>query len=64
MYRYLLFTYSNFYPTGGIEDCIFKSNSLDEIKKFIKENRVHVYHDNIYAFDINNDKTIDLREEL
>lgn len=64
MYRYLLFTYPGYYPTGGMEDCILKSNSFDEIKQFIKENRVHVFHDNLYVYDIKENKEIDLRGDL
>jgi len=60
VYRYLLFTYPDYYPAGGMEDCIFKTNKLDEVKPFIKENRLHISDDNLYIYDVKKDKRIDL----
>lgn len=37
MYRYYLFFYSDYYPCGGMEDCVFKTNSFDDIEKFIHD---------------------------
>ena len=37
MYRYLLFYYDHYYPSGGMEDCILKSNNYAEIEQTVKE---------------------------
>ena len=37
MYRYLVFAYLDYYPRGGMEDCIYKSNDLDNVKDFVRE---------------------------
>ena len=37
MYRYLVFAYLDYYPRGGMEDCIYKSNDLDHVKDFVRE---------------------------
>ena len=38
MYRYFLFFYQNYYPCGGMEDCVLKTNNFDELEQFIHEN--------------------------
>ena len=38
MYRYLLFFYYDYYPCGGMKDCVLKTNNFDELEKFIHEN--------------------------
>ena len=38
MYRYYLFFYFDYYPHGGMEDCVLKTNNLDDIEKFIHDN--------------------------
>lgn len=42
MYRYLLFFYQYYYPRGGMEDCVLKTNDYDELVLFINE---HYYKD-------------------
>ena len=37
MYRYLLFFYQDYYPLGGMEDCVLKTNDYDELVPFINE---------------------------
>ena len=37
MYRYLLFFYQDYYPCGGMEDCVFKTNNYDDLVPFINE---------------------------
>lgn len=37
MYRYLLFFYQDYYPRGGMEDCVLKTNDYDELVPFINE---------------------------
>jgi len=43
MYRYLLFGYDQYYPLGGMEDCLLKTNKREEITKKIKETDFHYY---------------------
>lgn len=38
MYRYLLFKHYDYYPYGGMNDCVFKSNDLWELTDFVKRN--------------------------
>lgn len=45
MYRYLLFTYSENYPAGGMDDCVLKTNDLEELAK-------HIAKDNSQYMDI------------
>ena len=44
MYRYFLFFYYDYYPHGGMEDCVLKTNNFDDLEKFIHEN----YEDDWY----------------
>lgn len=44
MYRYLLFFYQYYYPRGGMEDCVLKTNDYDELVPFIHEH----YYKNWY----------------
>lgn len=37
MYRYYLFFYQDFYPRGGMEDCVLKTNNYDDLVPFINE---------------------------
>lgn len=60
IYRFLLFTYSDYYPSGGMDDCIFKTNNIDTIEKFINDDKEYTYRDNLYVYDIKEDKTIHL----
>jgi hypothetical protein len=33
MYRYLVFAYDRYYPSGGMSDCELKSNDIDEVNE-------------------------------
>lgn len=58
MYRYLLFSYYDCYPSGGMNDCIFKTNNFDELILFINNNcDIHIFV-NIYCYDIVENKII------
>lgn len=37
MYRYLLFYYDDYYPQGGMEDCVFKTNNYVDLEQFIHQ---------------------------
>ena len=37
MYRYLLFFYQDYYPYGGMEDCVLKTNNYDDLVPYINE---------------------------
>ena len=43
MYRYLLFFYYDYYPSGGMEDCELKTNNFDDLEKYINENLLNEY---------------------
>ena len=38
MFRYLLFLYNAQSPTGGMDDCIFKTDDIHFIEQFIYDN--------------------------
>lgn len=44
MYRYLLFFYNDYYPLGGMEDCVLKTNNFNDLEQLIHEN----YEDDWY----------------
>lgn len=61
--RYLLFAGINYYPSGGLNDAIFCSDSIEDIKSTISENNTRYYNIFIsnrkllsrpYNFDNNN----------
>lgn len=33
MYRFLLFSYSDYYPSGGLEDLVLQFNTIEELKE-------------------------------
>ena len=37
MYRYFLFFYQYYYPHGGMEDCVLKTNNYDDLVPYINE---------------------------
>lgn len=36
--RYMVFRICQYYPAGGLGDCIFSSDDLEEAKKYLDEN--------------------------
>lgn len=38
MYRYLLFYYDHYYPHGGMNDCVLKTNNFVDIEQYIHDN--------------------------
>ena len=59
MYRYLLFYYQDYYPRGGMEDCVLKTNGLDDLEKYVNENLIdeYWYQCTISYYDTVEDKT-------
>lgn len=54
MYRFLLFTYGDYYPCGGMRDLEFKFNNFSELV----ENKDDLYlSDYIEIYDIEKDET-------
>lgn len=51
MYRYLLFHCYHYYPSGGMEDCEFKTNDFDELVPFINEHYNDTLLDCIHYYD-------------
>ena len=37
MNKYLLFSYLCYYPTGGMADCIYVADSIEELNDYAKE---------------------------
>lgn len=85
MYKYLLFAFDDYYPSGGMDDCIYKFNNLDELKGYIYDisnaylqrkdwtdeeklnyqlNDFFVALDNLYVYDIADDKYYDYKNDL
>lgn len=58
MYRYLLFHCPYYYPSGGMKDCIFKTNNRDELRPFINKNLTEPYLNSIHYYDTVEDKII------
>ena len=56
MYRYLLFHCYNYYPSGGMRDCEFKTNNFDELVPFINEHYNDTLMDHIHCYDVVEDK--------
>lgn len=57
MYRYFLFYCPHYYPSGGMEDCVLKTNNLDELVPFINENyNDDPYYATIHYYDAVEDK--------
>ena len=53
MEKYLLFAYMDYYPCGGMEDCVFVASCIEELNSFIpqylKEHRWCT--DNMHYYD-------------
>lgn len=59
MYRYFLFFYDTYYPSGGMEDCVLKTNNFDDLEQFIHENYEDDYYmSTISYYDVAEDKTM------
>ena len=58
MYRYLLFYYPEYYPSGGMEDCVFKTNSINDLEKYVNEDLIdeYWYQSTISYYDIVEDQ--------
>lgn len=50
MYRYLLFYYDDYYPRGGMEDCVLTTNNFDDLEKFIHNNYEYDWYQGSIAY--------------
>ena len=58
MYRYFLFYCPYYYPSGGMKDCVLKTNNVDELVPFINENYGdEPYLNSFHYYDAVEDKT-------
>lgn len=64
MYRYLLFHCYNYYPSGGILDCVLKTNNFDELVPFINEHYNDTLMDHIHYYDTVEDKCMHAKMEM
>ena len=65
MYRYFLFCCEDYYPSGGMEDCVLKTNDLNEMARYIDENYSDDIHISLHYYDIVEDKIMyALRDEF
>lgn len=63
MYRYLLFSYSTNDALGGMEDCICKFNTLEEVKE--QNNRGYLYFGcDIQLYDCKTGNYIYIEEDI
>lgn len=58
MYRYYLFFYQDFYPHGGMEDCVLKTNSFDDLNQFIQNYDDDYFRGTIAYYDVAEDKYV------
>lgn len=59
MIRYLIFSISDYYPAGGMDDCIYKTDDLQKAKEKLKEAKQEGGHDELYIYDIQTDEEIE-----
>lgn len=60
MYRFLLFSYSEYYPNGGMKDCEFRFNSFYELV----EEKDNLYSsDYIEIYDVKYDNVVYIEDK-
>ena len=57
MKRYLVFSSSQYYPRSGMNDCILKTNDLDEAMACFK----YATGDIVTIYDLEEDRTVEDR---
>ena len=65
MEKYLLFAFREYYPRGGMDDCIFVADNVDELNsyamQYIEGNKYDF--DYMYYYDCNSGKTYEAEFE-
>ena len=65
MEKYLLFAFREYYPSGGMDDCIFVTDNVDELNsyamQYIEGNKYDF--DYMYYYDCNSGKTYEAEFE-
>ena len=65
MEKYLLFAFREYYPIGGMDDCIFVADNVDELNsyamQYIEGNKYDF--DYMYYYDCNSGKTYEAEFE-
>lgn len=62
--RYLLFAYLEYYPTGGMNDCIFKTNDIGELNSYAKEYaEKEIFYDYMDYYDCQTGETYEAEIE-
>ena len=64
MEKYLLFAYADYYPCGGMEDCVLVANSIEELNLFIPQYiKEHGWcTDNMHYYDCQTGRTYEAEE--
>lgn len=61
--RYLIFTFSDYYPSGGLSDVAASFDTIEEAKKAITDSSIHISLDSCYVWDrITGETIFDLYE--
>ena len=65
MEKYLLFAFREYYPNGGMDDCIFVADNVDELNsyamQYIEDNKYDF--DYMHYYDCNSGKTYEAEFE-
>lgn len=65
MKKYLLFAFHEYYPCGGMDDCVFVADNIDELNsyalQYIEDNNDDF--DCMYYYDCNSGKTYEAEFE-
>ncbi|MEK3887478.1 hypothetical protein [Bacillus sp. FSL K6-3431] len=60
-FKYLIFGFSHYYPGGGMEDCVLKTNKIQEVKNYVEkwsvEDKGNDY-ENLHVYDAVKDRLI------
>lgn len=59
MKRYLVFEFDQFYPVGGLSDCEFETDNLEEALERVNSSR----YDAAYILDLETREVIPIDEE-
>lgn len=59
MFRYLLFECTHYYPAGGMDDCVLKTNDITELDAYVRKNCTNAIGVNFHYYDVAVNKVYD-----